>query len=213
MYQEQLPGVDVLKLLSSTPRLLTQADSPHHPTHRIPRPRLHSSSLVSHQSPSPSTRSMLCPQDATTMPNKLEALQLLLPTADVTRLVRSSPQLLEYDVDGHLRPKLHALRRVLHRSSISLFAARSSEAARLATSKVLRARRAASKQRGASRLEVARRDRSRDRDRGGPRSQSMVGMLRLAALDLSVRAAHSLSLSAAMRPVAGSWLARRRLCR
>ena len=40
------------------------------------------------------------------LPAKLAALEKLLPGVDIPRLVRNAPQLLEYDVEGSLQPKL-----------------------------------------------------------------------------------------------------------
>ena len=125
-----------------------------------------------------------------TLPAKLESLRSVLPGADVPRLVRNVPQLLEFDVEGSLAPKLLALRSLFHPTAAGAPPPTASPAQRLATSKLLAARRPGRSPRsrgGRSTGRVASKAASARQQLGsGGRPMSTVGLLRLAALDTSV---------------------------
>ena len=126
------------------------------------------------------------------LPAKLAALEKLLPGVDIPRLVRNAPQLLEYDVEGSLQPKLQALRKLFHPTAAGVPAPSLNAANRLATNKLLKARRSTNLRGPRSRSQ---RDLARSRIEGGGRARNggaaarsprAVGMLRLAALDIAV---------------------------
>lgn len=168
VYEAALPGVDVRKLLVATPRLLSY-------------------------------------DVATVLPRKLERLEAVLPGADVPRLIKNVPQLLELDVDGNLAPKLQALRKLFHPSAAGVPPPPPPNAAqRLVTSKLLAGRRPdrspLGRRAGASRP-VSKAASARGKlgggvaaaaarggsgaFRGGGRSLTTVGLLRLAAFDMA----------------------------
>ena len=156
VYEAELPGIDVRRLLAGTPRLLSY-------------------------------------DVAKTLPRKLESLRATLPGADVPRLVKSVPQLLEFDIESSLPAKLTALRALFHPSAVAPPPPPPNAAQRLAASKLLaarggvgsggRARTSASK--AASVRSALAADTAR-RGRAGAREMTTVGLLRLAALDVSV---------------------------
>ena len=130
------------------------------------------------------------------LPLKLEALEAVLPGADI-RLVRLVPQLLEYDVNGTLAPKVLALRRLFHPSAAQAPPSPPNMAQRIATSKLLAARRGArassSRASGAlkrstsgTRISTAGAARAAASRAASGGRLTNVGLLRLAALDVAL---------------------------
>lgn len=131
------------------------------------------------------------------LPLKLEALEAVLPGADIPRLVRLVPQLLEYDVNGTLAPKVLALRRLFHPSAAQAPPSPPNMAQRIATSKLLAARRGArassSRASGAlkrstsgTRISTAGAARAAASRAASGGRLTNVGLLRLAALDVAL---------------------------
>lgn len=195
VYRRELPGLDVCKLLASTPRLLTQN------SRRVLPAKLSALQALLPSADIPRLVRRLCParRRGTLLPgwSHVGGCRSLISVWTLARQVRNAPQLLEYDVDGSLRPKLQALRGLFHPAAAMPPPPPPSAATRLATSKLLRARveragRSARGSRTGNRVggrKAAALDGSMGaglRASGRSGGPSVVGMLRLAALDVAV---------------------------